>query len=317
MACVKCMLFSAFFMALLFFTASGQAAANSMQLNRVIAVVNGELITMYDLQQHAMPEIMRQGLTGSDQRSAVERERIFNESLDTMVLDILYKQEAERYMITVEDGEVENELRRIIQGNNMETEEFERQLALQGMTLNELRQRLRDSLIRQRLIGSMVARKAEVTPEEVEAYYKEHLSEYSTPSSVEFSVIALGPGRDAAAIREEITSGKISFADAAKKYSDWPTAAIGGSMGNIAWKDLNPAWNDAMQGLAAGQTSAPVTSGELTVLLHVDALHEGTSESFESAAQRIEDSLREARLRERFDEYSNQLKAKAVVEIKI
>lgn len=314
---LKYLLFNALFVALLFFTANGLAAANSMQLNRVIAVVNGELITMYDLQQHAIPEIMRRGLTGGGIETAAERERVFNESLDSMVMDILYKQEAERYMISVGDGEVENELRRIMQGNNMEAEEFERQVALQGMTMDELRKRLRDNIMRQRLLGAMVTRKAEIAPEEVEAYYNDNISLYSTPSSIEFSVIALGPGRDADAIYEEITSGRTGFADAARKYSDWPTAAIGGSMGNIPWKDLNPAWREALEGLEPGRTTTPVVSGDSTVILHVDALHEGTAQSFESAAPQIEESLREARLRERFDEYGEQLRSKAVIEIKI
>lgn len=316
-ACSKSVLFGAFFLSLLFFAASVQAAANSLQLNRVIAVVNGELISMYDLQQHAMPEIIRRGLTGGDQRAVEEREQIFNESLESMIMDILYKQEAERYMISVEDGDVENEVRKIMQGNNFTQEEFERQLTLQGMTLDELRGRLRDSLMRQRLLGAMVTRKAEVTPEEVEAYYRDHPEQFSTQSSIEFSVILLGPGRDAAAVYEEITSGRISFADAARKYSDSPTAALGGRMGNIPWKDLNPAWSGALRGLRDGQTAAPVAAGDSTVLLHVDALHEGDSQDFESVAPEIEDMLREERLRERFEEYSAQLRSKAVVEIKI
>lgn len=317
-AYVKQLLCSVFFVMLLFFAVSAPAASTSMQLNRVIAVVNGELITMFDLQQHAMPEIIRSGFTGSDRQSVAERDRIFNQSLETMVLDILYKQEAERYKITADDGDVENELRRVMQSNNItDPAEFERQIATQGMTMEELRKRLRDNLVRQRLLGAMVMRKADVTPEEVQAYYNAHVTEYSTPDSVEFSVIALGPGRDVEAVREEITSGRSTFAEAAKKYSDWPTAAIGGSMGNLPWSDLNPAWVEAMQGLEAGQTSAPVVSGDITVLLHVDALNPGNSQDFETVAAQIEDRLREDKLRDRLDEYSNQLKSKAVVEIKI
>lgn len=313
----KHFLLCAAFAMLLFFASNSLAAASNMQLNRVIAVVNGELVTMYDLQQNAMPEVMRRGLTGTDRHSVEERQRIFNEVLDSMVLDILYKQEAERYMISVEDGEVENEVRRIIQNNQLTAEEFEKQLALQGMSMDELRSRVRDSILRQRIISSMVMRKAEVMPEDIEAYYKENYSKFSTPSSVDFSVIMLGPGRDAAAIHAEIASGKTSFADAAKKYSDSPTAALGGGMGNIPWKDLNPAWREAMDGLKAGETSKPVASGSTMVILHVNALHEGTSQSLEEVSGEIEETLRNNRLNERMEEYSGQLRAKAAIEIKI
>lgn len=315
--CRKYIVLGAVFAALLLCAVQGLAASSSIQLNRVIAVVNGELITMHDLQQHAMPEIIRRGLTGGDRESEIQRYQVFNASLDTMIMDILYRQEAERYKVAVDDGEVENELRRLIQSNNMEPEEFERQIAMQGMTLDELRKHLRDGIMRQRLISAMVARKAEVTPEEVEEYYYDNINEFSKQDSVEFSIITLGSGSDPDAVYNEIASGKISFADAARKYSEAPTAAIGGSMGNIAWSDLSPAWNEELKKLGEGETSAPIVSSNGALLLHVDALHAGSSKSFEDVEDEIENFLRESRMRERYEEYSSQLRSRAVVEIKI
>jgi peptidyl-prolyl cis-trans isomerase SurA len=199
----------------------------------------------------------------------------------------------------------------------MTLEAFEREIGMQGMRMDELRLRVRDSILRQRILGAMVMRKAEVTPEDIDAYYKENYSRFSTPSSVDFSVIMLGPGRDAGAVYEEITSGKTSFADAARKYSDSPTAALGGSMGDIPWKDLNPTWSSAMEGLKAGETTEPVVSGNTTILLHVNALHEGTAQSLEEVSDQIEGALREIRLAERMEEYNSTLRAKAVIEMKI
>lgn len=311
-------LFFSLALALLIFSYSpAKAEVSNMQLNRVVAVVNGELITMFDLQQQAMPEIMRRGITGSDRESSMARQELFNEVLNSMVLDILYNQEAERYKITVEEGAVENELRRIIQGNKLTPEEFEKQLARQGMTIDELRTRLRDNILRQRLLSNMVARKAEVAPADVEAYYNEHIDEFSTESSVDFSVIMLGPGSDPNAIYKEIQSGKTSFADAAKKYSESPTAVLGGSMGKIAWRDLNPLWSNAMRGLGEGETTAPIDSGNGVVLLHVNGLYAGNFKSLEDASGEIEELLRNRRLQDRYEEYSGQLRAKAVIEMKI
>lgn len=293
------------------------AEGNSMQLNRVVAVVNGELITMYALQQQAMQEIMRQGITGNDRQSAMEREKVFMETMDTMILEVLYKQEAERYNVSIEDGEVDNELRRIMQSNNLTQEEFDRQLRLQGMNMADLRARVRDGMMRQRIVGLMVGRKAEVTPADVEKYYMDNQEKFTTSSGVEFSVIMLGPGKEPARVYEEISSGAISFADAAKKYSDSPTAAIGGRMGNIAWRDLNPTWRSAMEGLKAGETASPVDAGGTTIILHVDAVNDGNVRPLEAVRSEIEEELRTDRLRERFEEYNAQLRSKAVVDIKL
>lgn len=317
MAIKKNIVFSVVMAALLFCTTPAMPASGSMQLNRVIAVVNGELITMYDLQQRAMQEIMSQGFTGNDSYAAEQRERIYNDTMDSMILDILYKQEAERYNVAIEDSEVENELRKIMQSNNLEQQEFERQLKLQGMTVDFLRGRIRDGLMRQRIVGLMVGRKAEVTPADVEKYYNDNQSLFSMPSNVEFSVIMLGPGSDAAKVYGEINDGELSFADAAKKYSVSPTAATGGRMGNIAWRDLNPAWREALENLQPGETSQPIEAGGATIFLHVDALHEGSVQAFEEVRDKIEEDLRTNRLQERFEEFNGQLRARAVVDIKL
>ncbi|MBS0855303.1 MULTISPECIES: peptidylprolyl isomerase SurA [Tatumella] len=62
-------------------------------------------------------------------------------------------------------------------------------------------------------------------------------------------------------LSDEINSGKISFADAAKRFSDDPGSANQG--GDLGWASPNiydPAFRDAVMNLKKGQLSAPVRS---------------------------------------------------------
>ncbi len=292
-------------------------AAQSVQFNRVVAVVNGEMITMYDLQRHAMQEIMRRGATGGDMDAERQRRAIMYETLDSMVLDILIRQEAERFMVSVNDSEVDNELRMILQSNGLTQKELERQMAAEGSTVDELKIRIRNNILRQRMVSLMISRKAEVTPDDIEQYYKNNMDKFSTHSSVELSMIGFGPGVDAEVVRNDIINGALTFAEAAKQYSVLPNAAIGGQLGDIAWKDLNQSWSKALEGLKAGDVSPVLRSEAGAMLLHVDALSEGKSKSLAEVSDQIAEELREPKLRERYEEYTTQLRNKAVVDIRI
>ena len=63
----------------------------------------------------------------------------------------------------------------------------------------------------------------------------------------------------AVAIRQQVTSGKLTFADAVKKHSQAPTAESGGDIGFIGRHAPMPeAFSKAAFALKSGETSAPV-----------------------------------------------------------
>jgi peptidyl-prolyl cis-trans isomerase SurA len=300
-----------------FVLAKAAAAASRVQINCVAAVVNGEMISLYDLQRRSMQEFMRLGLTGGDYYSERQRRDVMRTTLDSMVLDMLLRQEAERYQVVVEERELDNEIRMLAQSNRLTREELELRLVGEGSSLEELRGKLRDNMLRQRMISLMISRKAEVSPEEIESYYREHIREFSSPGGVYLSMILPGPGLDVQALSREIAAGEFSFAEAAKKYSTAPNAAAGGSLGFIPLADLNASWRAAVEELQEGEISAPLSSGAGALLLRVDGVLAGSVRPLDEVAEDIASGLRETRLLERFEEYSAQLRSRAMVEIRI
>ena len=292
-------------------------AAKVHTLNKVAAVVNGEMISMFDVQRYSMPEITRLGFTGNDAQSEAGRQRIFQTVLDGLIMDILIRQEAERFKVTVSDAEVDNELRMIMQRNQMTPKQFEDQLVIQGSSLKQAKEQISQSMLRQRMMTVMVARKIIVTKEEVERYYEAHKSEFTTQHAVDVSMLLFFPAADVNAIRKEIVSGKTSFADAVRNYSSAPNAASGGSMGSIPWKDLNPEWRQVLANMKPGEVSEVMQSGNARYLLQLNTAIEDSSRTLEEVYAEIEDLLRAPKLDERFEEYSEQLRKNAVVEIRM
>jgi len=152
---------------LLFFLITSPVRA---AINGVAAVVNGEMITAFDLQAETAPEAMRRGLNPKDPNQAAAIEELTKATLERMINNIILTQEAQRLKISVGDSEVDNEIQQIMSRNKMTPEEFQRQLQIQRTTEKDFRERIRSSILRNRLLANMVGRKVIVTKEEIAEY---------------------------------------------------------------------------------------------------------------------------------------------------
>ena len=63
--------------------------ARAAQLNKVAAVVNGQVITMFDLQKNALPDLARARLNPNDPKQAKAVDAVLHKVLDLMIMDIL------------------------------------------------------------------------------------------------------------------------------------------------------------------------------------------------------------------------------------
>lgn len=301
--------------ALALLVATGVAAPAAELVNSVAAVVNGEVITLLDVKRKADPFIER--LKQTSQGALPPLEEVYRKVVDTMVDEILLAQEAERYQIEVSSMEIETQINQFKRQNDMSEEEFERRLRVEKKTREEYEAEVKDEIIRHRLLGSMVTRKVVITSDEIEAYYKENLAQFATGKEVTLRLIVLAHEGDATALRGRIVSDELSFEDAANTYSMGPGVGEGGALGTFAWSDLGQDWRDALQGLNPGDVSAPFTLNGQPALLKLEALKAGDVTPLTSVADQIEATLRQPRMEERFREYLQSLREKAVVDVKL
>ena len=95
----------------------------------------------------------------------------------------------------------------------------------------------------------------------------------------------------AAAIREEIVSGKISFAEAARKYSAGPSAKDGGQLGFIPRHGvMDEAFSRAAFELEIGRVSEPVRTPFGVHLLRCDEIKPGEKQ-LKDVRKEIEEAL--------------------------
>ena len=216
--------------------------AQAAQLNKIAAVVNGQVITMFDLQKAALPELGRARLNPNDPKQADKVNVVFRKVLDSMIMDILLEQEAKRLSITASDSEIDQELTKMMKMRRLNRAQFEAELKKQGMSVDELRKTLKTNMLRQRVMGAEVGRRVVVTDDEIRAYYEKHKDTLYDRNGLHMGLIVYNPNVNARSIAAQIASGSLSFEEAARKYSIAPNREKGGDMGPVEWGRLNPEW---------------------------------------------------------------------------
>lgn len=292
--------------------------ARAELLDRVVALVNGEIITLYELQIAATPELLRAGANRSMPEDEATVREVYNRVLNVMISDMLITQEAERLQVQAGQDEIDNELRLMIQRSRLTPAAYEEQLKKQGQTLDMVRERIRKNILANRLTAIMITRKIVLTQDEIRAYYDQNQQLFTTDRSLDIALLQFSSSADADAVLKAINSGEISFEDAVSQHSSGPSRAQGGAIGTLKWSELAPEWKLALTNVEKGGVSQLITlpNGDRAVLKVLD-ITPGRSLTLEEATPEIEARLREPKLAQRSEEYLQQLRGKAVIEIRL
>lgn len=295
---------------------AGPASARDV-VDRIVAVVNGDVITLFELNQRFRPfveQFQGQNLGEAEKRMLLDTKR---QLLDRMVDEVLLRQEAQRLEIAVTDLEVQAQVRQVRERAGLSERQFQEQLTLQGLTREQYERRLRDEMLQHRLLGFMVRRKVVVTSDEVRAFYEANKEEFAQQRRVRLGLILF----DSQALAEEvlagIQAGELSFGEAAGRYSRGPGAEQGGDMGMFAWGDLSPNWRGAVEPLRVGDISAIVLIQDRPAVIKLLEEEAGELKTLADVEEQIRETLMEPLLDERYDVYMENLRNRALIDVRL
>jgi peptidyl-prolyl cis-trans isomerase SurA len=141
-------------------------------VDRIVAVVNGEIITLSDVLREERR--LRQLSTIPEQTPAVNRE-----ILDRLIERSLLLQLAEKKKIQLPEEQLQAALTDVAHQYGAEdVNQLEQALTQQGLTLEELKREIENQIKTTKLINTEVRAKILITQAEVEEYYQQHLGDY-------------------------------------------------------------------------------------------------------------------------------------------
>ncbi|MCK9529753.1 MAG: SurA N-terminal domain-containing protein [Gammaproteobacteria bacterium] len=164
-----------------------------------------------------------------------------------------------------------------------------------------------------------LARDVKVSEDEVQAYYDSHPEEFAAPEErrarhILFQVAADADQATVEAARKkaedtlaQIRAGK-DFAELARAQSEDPgSAKQGGDLGFFGRGVMDPAFEQAVFGLAKGAVSEPVRSSFGFHVIQLEDVRGGEVKPFTAVRDSIQTRLRQEQARQRFYEAADQL----------
>lgn len=234
-------------------------ASGSVVVDRVIAVVNDEIITMSDLQRE---EALNKKNDGKQDDRLV---------LEDMIDRKLQMAAAKRAGMDVTDKELTDAIADIMKRNNMDSKQFDAALAKEGLTPEQYKAELREQMTLSRMFNKHVRSGIAVDEAEARAFYQKNIKVYTQPEEIRVRQIVLPlpikakPDQVAAvkvkaqAVYERAKKGE-DFIRLVREVSEGETASQEGDLGFMQRDQASAEIEEATRSLKPGEIAKPFLS---------------------------------------------------------
>ena len=299
-------------------------------VDRIVAVVNDEIITLYEFNAAFEPYLknIENNYKGNDKGAVIKQTK--DAFFQRMIDNILIEQEAKKTGVSasVKDADVMAVLQDVITKQKMSMPDFLKSLEKEGTPIESVKKEIRSQLVRMRLLRREVKDKIIVSDEEIGEYYNKHREEYEGKESVRMKqlLLLLPPNADitiktkmkneALRLRGLIMSGE-SFDLLAAKYSQGPAAAQGGDVGFIERGTIIPEVEAAAFSLPVEKVSEVIESSlGFHIIKVVDKKGAGLK-PIAMVREEIKAKIEDEKLDKKFDEWISSVRAKSHIETRL
>jgi len=311
------------FCALSFFmTADAQSAE---VVDRIVAVVNDDIILLSELDESFKPNadrIMALGYSLDEERRTLFnlREKIFNQLIDQKLTD----QQIKQSRITVRDDEIDKAIERLKEANFFTDEELREMLRVEGLTMEEYRKRIKDQILKAKLVNFEIKSKIVITKEDIGSYYKSHSDKYGKIkkyrlSNIIMKVPSFASEKEKLEVLEkmemvltELKAGK-PFDIIAGAYSESSYVSDEGGLGLFELKELSPRIQEAIKDMKTGEFTAVLDTDQGYQIFYIQEIVNVSGKSLEEASAEIEDILYKEIVDRKFISWIDELRERSYI----
>ena len=244
--------------------------------------------------------------------------KLEEKALEQAVGAKLLLDQAAKLDVPVSAADVDAEVAKVVAQVGGE-DNYRKALAAQGVTEEQFRKEIEKGAKVNKLVEQACSSVAEPTDDEVAAFYAAHRDEYVAPEQVLCQHILVKGSGDAAldkikAIRERIVEEGADFAEEAKKHSDCPSGAQGGSLGWFGRGMMVPEFDKAAFEMKKGEVSGVVATQFGYHIIYKADHRGGGQQTLVDVHDQVKDLLRHEARGRAMDAYVAELREKAKVE---
>jgi peptidyl-prolyl cis-trans isomerase SurA len=225
-------------------------------------------------------------------------------------------------------------------------DDLEAEAKKQGVSYEDFKEQIRISVVTQQVIGQEVGGKLHISNEDIQEWYNKHQKELEGPEEVGLSEIMVSTqpakqnveGKDQQAtdqsktlpedpakvaeaeakanqLLEQLKKG-AKFDDLAKKSSDGPTAAQGGTLGTFKRGELAKDLEEKTFSLKPGETTDVIRTRQGFIILKVTGHRAAGVPPMKDISDRIREAIYSERLEPAARAYLTKLREQAFIDIK-
>jgi len=295
---------------------------------RVAVTVNGVEITRSKVEQLIKPQLdSLAGKTRQLPAHVIEQytQQFREQALERLIREELLNAKIRQASITITDAEVMSQMEEIASVQGVSLEDFIKTMGQHNLSLEQIKEDLRERLARNQFMETQWAGKINVTEDDARKYHNEKPEQFKVPEQIRVSHILIGleqgvdpneakarAGTKIEGLLKQIKDG-ADFAELAKANSDCPSAPTGGDLDFFPRGKTTPAFEKVAFELQVGQISDVLeTEYGFHIIRATD--HEDPSDiTFEQAKEKIIEQLTAEKQSEFADEYLKKLMAGAKI----
>lgn len=303
---------------------AGPAYAQTGMVDKIVAVVNDDIITAHDLNKRlkvVYNSINNAPISDGEKQQAMQQ--VQHEMLNEMIRETLIKQETKKYGIAVTDAEVNDAINTIKANNNFTDDALREALTLQGFDYESYRDEIGRQILSSKLMNRQIRSRVVVTNEDIERYFNTHAAEYQNVREYKVWNIftrwsEYGESREreqALRMIDNLYNQLQAGADFIQLVRTGGQTYGGGELGFYKINEIAPEYRDYIAGLQPHSYSQIVMSPQVAQIFYVEEIMVGDNQTLADVKPEIEEILYRQGMEKRFESWMEELYAQSHIEI--
>lgn len=296
-------------------------------VDRIVAIVNDDVISLSDINELLQPYEIRVKSSGYPIEKEQEilskiREDILNKLIDQRLTD----QQIRNLNIQVSEFEIDAAIERIKESTFLTQEELKAELAKQGISLEDYRKRIREQILRSKILNMQIKSKVVITRDDIKAYYDSHPEIYEGEKKYHIrNIIMKVPvaadeaekayiKRKMESIIKKLEQGE-SFEKLAKMYSESPLASEGGDLGSFKLDELSDQLKQVISKLSPGEYTDVIDTEHGFQIFYLENIINSPGKTLDEATPEIEEKLYLEIVEQKYRAWLDELRQRSYIKI--
>lgn len=286
-------------------------------IDRVIAIVNDDIVTLREVEKFVAVEKKGRYSSMNEYLTSLA----LRDKLDTFIETLLISQQAKKLRIDVDSKEVDGAIENIRKQNLITDAQLREQLAKDGMDYKEFKEGIRLRMIRSKVLARAIAQDVAVNDKYLEDYYKKNTADF-VDEEYRLQQVFVSRQRQNGAQRAAealalINEGK-PFGEVAREFSDdEPSKDLDGDIGFVKKEDLLPELREAIKLLIAGTYTRIIQTPYGFHIIKLNEVKKAPPPPFDSVKEKVKEAFYQTEAEKRYKDYVQKLRSVAYVEVKI